>query len=338
MEVHNDSPDELHRVQGLWFEDGSLIIQAGNSQFRVYRGVLVARSSIFQDMLSLAQPPSSDLVEGCPLVHLHDNPGDVSVFLKAIFDSEFFETHPTPSRLEIISSILRLSHKYAIDYLRRRALVHLSSAFFTTLSALQESGSTDGDLWPWKCSSSETPLLISLIHCIQLAREVGALWILPYAFYRLADVCAHASDLVTCIKPGLFNGIPTQLSDDDQIAFVRGYCVQISTGTLDILRFLRTSASVPGCASQYDCLLSRLAALELAESDRRTPEYLADPLFLWYGQDWQRLADACNICLESLKVNHQRARQMFWDQLPQMYGLPGWEELERMKADTLGTA
>lgn len=88
MEAHNDSLDKLHRVQDLWFADGSLIIQAGNSQFRVYHGVLTARSSIFQDMLSLVQPPGSDLVEGCPLIHLHDNPGDVSVFLMAIFDSE----------------------------------------------------------------------------------------------------------------------------------------------------------------------------------------------------------------------------------------------------------
>ena len=87
MEIDSE-PDALTRVQELWFEDGNLIIQAGNSQFRVYRGVLAARSSVFRDMLSFPQPPESELVEGCPVVLLHDSGAEVAVFLRAIFDSE----------------------------------------------------------------------------------------------------------------------------------------------------------------------------------------------------------------------------------------------------------
>ncbi|KAJ7119172.1 hypothetical protein C8R44DRAFT_673527 [Mycena epipterygia] len=341
MEVDIE-PDGIRRVQELWFEDGNLVIQAGRSQFRVYRGVLAARSSVFQDMLSFPQPPDSELVEGCPLVRLHDNPAEVSVFLKAIFNSEFFEMYPTPTRLEIIAGVLRLSHKYSVDYLRRRALVHLSSAFFTTLSAVNSASgltaaATDASLWTrpsWDMSSESR----HLSYAIQLAREVGALWVLPYAFYELARICAEGPDILTCLKPGNFNGVSTQLSEDDQIAFVKGYCVQISSSTSGILRFLQDPASIPGCSVGYDCLLGRLNASALAESDRLSPEYLADPLFLWYESDWERLADVCGMCLRSLKGTHQSACQTFWDQLPQMYGLPGWEELEKMKADSLGTA
>ncbi|KAF8145623.1 hypothetical protein K438DRAFT_1425906, partial [Mycena galopus ATCC 62051] len=50
--------------QDLWFEDGNIVIQAGNSQFRVYRGVLAKRSSVFQDMLSSPQPPDAETIEG----------------------------------------------------------------------------------------------------------------------------------------------------------------------------------------------------------------------------------------------------------------------------------
>ncbi|KAJ7700677.1 hypothetical protein B0H17DRAFT_882729, partial [Mycena rosella] len=76
---------EPHRVEELWFEDGNLVLQAGNSQFRLHRSILAARSPVFQDMLSFPQPPESELVEGCPLVRLPDAESEVTVFLKAIF-------------------------------------------------------------------------------------------------------------------------------------------------------------------------------------------------------------------------------------------------------------
>jgi aldehyde:ferredoxin oxidoreductase len=39
--------------------------------------------------------------------------------------------------------------------------------------------------------------------------------------------------------------------------------------------------------------------------------------------------------MDSMKAAHREARQEFWEQLPKMYGLPGWEELEKMKAEDL---
>jgi hypothetical protein len=86
MDVDSE-PIQPQHVQELWFDDGNIVIQAGNRQFRVYRGVLAARSTVFQDMLSFPQPPDSELVEGCPLVQLHDSTAEVTVLLKAIFDS-----------------------------------------------------------------------------------------------------------------------------------------------------------------------------------------------------------------------------------------------------------
>lgn len=77
-----------HRVQELWFDDGNLVIQAGNSQYRVFRGILAARSPVFQDMLSFPQPPDSELVEGCPVVFLPDSSMEVGAFLRAIFEPE----------------------------------------------------------------------------------------------------------------------------------------------------------------------------------------------------------------------------------------------------------
>ncbi|KAJ7821698.1 hypothetical protein B0H14DRAFT_3733280 [Mycena olivaceomarginata] len=47
----------------------------------------------------------------------------------------FFEPFPTPTTFPILASVLRMSHKYDAEALRKRALVHLSQAYPTTLEA-----------------------------------------------------------------------------------------------------------------------------------------------------------------------------------------------------------
>lgn len=76
-----------HRIPDLWFEDGNVILQAEQSFFRVYTGILSARSTVFRDMFSFPQPETEDLMEGCPIIVLHDSAEDVNYFLKAIYDS-----------------------------------------------------------------------------------------------------------------------------------------------------------------------------------------------------------------------------------------------------------
>ncbi|KAJ7689810.1 hypothetical protein B0H17DRAFT_936768, partial [Mycena rosella] len=44
----------------------------------------------------------------------------------------FLEPRPSKADLDVVISILHLSNKYDVDYLRRRALGHLSSLYPTT--------------------------------------------------------------------------------------------------------------------------------------------------------------------------------------------------------------
>lgn len=69
-----------------WFDDGNIILQAEQTQFRVYRGLLASSSTIFSDMLSVPQPNTPDqLVEGCPVVELPDLARDWEHVLRALF-------------------------------------------------------------------------------------------------------------------------------------------------------------------------------------------------------------------------------------------------------------
>jgi hypothetical protein len=75
-----DSPTE--RVTDLWFEDGTIILQAGSTSFRVYKGLIAARAPALGDALE----NSEETIDGCPLVRLPDSPEDLTHFLRCIHD------------------------------------------------------------------------------------------------------------------------------------------------------------------------------------------------------------------------------------------------------------
>ena len=141
----------------LWFSDGSVVLQAESTLFRVHKSQLARRSVVFSDMFTLPQPVvstshatfSDESHEGCPVVRLHDTAADVANLLLALYDGPYvFSWLPrtiqlTPSRrtfgdndpddFAIVSGILRLSTKYAMDSLRSKAIAHLNIAWPPTL-------------------------------------------------------------------------------------------------------------------------------------------------------------------------------------------------------------
>ncbi|KAJ7753407.1 hypothetical protein DFH07DRAFT_744413 [Mycena maculata] len=332
--------NQRQRVEELWFEDGSIIIHSGTREFRVHRGILVACSLIFRDMFLLPQPIDSETVEGCPLVCLPDSAADVTVFLKAIFYSSFFMPFPARTEFETIVGCLRLSHKYEVDYLRRRALVHLTSQYRTTLSewdtsTYDEDDEDDPARSALDITSFKSPFGQAHEICvIELAREVDAPWLLPLAFYSLSAQFSMYPGRDVFLG-AVHNGVPTSLSAEDQERFLAGHLIQTQSALAEILRFLSDPLDIVGCTSAMDCARARFRAI--ARAGEYNHDYPSVPLHIWGSNEWQTL-DVCPTCLAVLEETHEAARQVFWDKLPEIYGLPPWEELEEMKAAAIGTA
>ncbi|KAJ7452205.1 hypothetical protein FB451DRAFT_695926 [Mycena latifolia] len=63
-----DQDTSYTRVDDLWFPEGTLVIRAERTIFRVIQSILAARSSVFRDMLALPQPTDSDteIIDGSP--------------------------------------------------------------------------------------------------------------------------------------------------------------------------------------------------------------------------------------------------------------------------------
>ena len=69
--------------------DGSVVLKAESTLFRVHISQLVRRSLFFQDIFSLSQPENSSVgldgtFDGCPLLVLYDSAEDLSNLLKAL--------------------------------------------------------------------------------------------------------------------------------------------------------------------------------------------------------------------------------------------------------------
>ena len=99
--------------------------------------------------------------------------------------NRFFEPAPTLTELRVITEILGLSHKYDVQYLRRRALTHLSSAYPTTFLSYQTEEQYKDSNAKMQTQSYPSPSSPSdHFNLIRLAKEVGALWILPAESYH----------------------------------------------------------------------------------------------------------------------------------------------------------
>ncbi|KAJ7184651.1 hypothetical protein C8R46DRAFT_883383 [Mycena filopes] len=309
------------RVEELWFFDSGLVVQAEQSLYRVSGGVLAARSPIFKDMLSLTQPPDAETIEGCPVVRLPDSAADVTCFFRAIFDSSFFEPHPNKVHLEDVISILHLSNKYAVEYLLRRALVHLSSNYPTTLSEWRKRRTSISEV-------ADDDFVSSIVASIQIAREVNALWVLPVVFYDAAS--NDEAILDQTLECATYGGRPAKLSDDDKMLFLKSSMQICRQGTV-ITRFLHSPSIIPGCQGGARCTFERLHVLSNSLSDNDD-----DPLNLIpFSRFTSVLGGCCQICHSFSKDAWKEAREEFFSKLPGFCGLPPWEGLEKMKADAL---
>ena len=88
-DVDIDAESATRRDQDLWFEDGSVVLIAQTTTFRVHRSVLSRHSDTFTGLFSIPQPAnpeSVELIDGCPVVRVADSAHDFQHLLRALYD------------------------------------------------------------------------------------------------------------------------------------------------------------------------------------------------------------------------------------------------------------
>ena len=83
-EASKDSVDSLKRSKEFWIEDGNIVLVAGETAFRVYRGLLALQSTIFADLFASSSPSAEERYDDCPVIRLTDSPQDLTHLLRAL--------------------------------------------------------------------------------------------------------------------------------------------------------------------------------------------------------------------------------------------------------------
>ena len=79
-------PDAHLRFEQLYFEDGSVVLISGTLRLKLHRTILAKYSGVFRDMLQVASTSAGETLEGCPIVHVTDDPQHLILFFNMIYD------------------------------------------------------------------------------------------------------------------------------------------------------------------------------------------------------------------------------------------------------------
>ncbi|GJE91294.1 BTB/POZ domain-containing protein [Phanerochaete sordida] len=311
-EMLNIEKADFTKSVDIWYADGSVVLVADKTAFRVHTSILACSCEVFRDMASIPQPTgedSSETFEGCPVLRLQDSTGDLHHFLKAIYDFSYFRPgvkKPFP----VVAAILRLSTKYIAPVLRAQAIEMFTSAYPATYAAWKARGTarlvaaTEGEF---------SALVV-------LAEQTDARALLPAVFYAaaprpLAETLAalHALPLGEAAR------------QDAAARFLLGRERLQREMTRDVLAFLRNGFARPGCQNGNDTnALVNYCRTALDAMAHDTPYYeqcINDPGAVGAA------IPVCPICTTTIKDHIEGAVEKVWQRLPEIFGLPAWEVL-----------
>ncbi|KAJ7446325.1 hypothetical protein FB451DRAFT_1537771, partial [Mycena latifolia] len=296
------------RLYALWFSNDTVVLRAEDRGFRVTKAILAARSSVFQAMFEFPQPTSDvdDTMDGSPVVLLHDSAVDVEAFLHAIFDSSYFMPPPAAIDFHAVLGILRLSHKYNVDYLHKRALHHLETVYPTQVTDYQAILTNN--------LHYKSGLIALDLKAIPILQEVGAIWLLPCAFYSVgtypAETLLSAGDAWSNLSP----------ETKQTCLLLHPYMVR---WTYQLLQILEPSAA--NCISQDPCDSVRRDTLMACVWDHAADQIDQDPMSEWDAREWDSLqTQLCPDCFTRAREEHDFILTGIWERLPGICGLDEW--------------
>ncbi|TFK81977.1 hypothetical protein K466DRAFT_501158 [Polyporus arcularius HHB13444] len=307
---------EHKKDEEFWYEDGNIFLIAGDTRFRVFKGILADLSPVFRDMFSIPHPrvntSSSKAAQLCPVVHVSDPPEELRYLLRVCFPktgaSRYLSPDPT---YDEVSALIRLGHKYQIPQLVESSLDYLKRYY-----------SDDLEVWA-KAGRKKRPPKFRKSHAIgvvNLARLTGCTQLLPPA---LLSCCLLRSDAV--VAGAAREGAPGEsLSlDDIRLCYLaRGKLA--AAGVETALRVCQPLVS-DTCSKTLRCVVL------LIELVVKLPEQ-ADQLCT--GNPFRSYADRfgflrgklCGSCYAMLEERDREERRAMWKKLPELLGIDvdGW--------------
>ncbi|KAI5896296.1 uncharacterized protein SCHCODRAFT_02614494 [Schizophyllum commune H4-8] len=304
----------------IWFDDGNIVLQAENVQFRFFQGILAAYSPFFKDVFSIPQPAAgADVVEGCPVMRLPEKAADVNYMLSFILESK--SSKLTPSVADIVAA-LKMGHKYLIAILWDDAVERLRYEFPERLDEYQErrDKSTVYTRIRFDKDCPGRPL-----HLVDAVKDAGLERILPALCHRVVekstlDTLMHGPTSVARLEdPSL----------QTRIMLLGARAKRPSIRARLMRRAYSEPRTVPSeCLSPQRCQDIRRS--KLIRCLQRIEEDAKSVLFRPWPTDGQtkQKRPLCWLCVHEMQEKLAAEQQAIWDELPSLFGLPSWAELK----------
>ncbi|KIP01846.1 hypothetical protein PHLGIDRAFT_325470 [Phlebiopsis gigantea 11061_1 CR5-6] len=305
------------RDPDLWFTDGSVVLRADDALYRVYSGILSQASPVFRAMFGIPQPAyGSESYDGCPLVHMPDSAQDLRPFLRALYDcSQFNVSELTLKDTPMIVSVLRISTKYEVRSLRKRAIDALLLRYPITYN--------DYITTSW----TARPQLDHPRHVLvaNIAREADVPILLPTALLA----CAATANSLTLWDGMTHEGVHYALCEPNKRALFLGRPKLAHIARHKTQAFFFHSHSTAGCKARQRC--DEFCRIFADAFDHRDDPWV-NP---FYRMNWKSVQSACcEPCATSWEQIQTSECDLAWQALPSYFDLPPWHELEKL---TYGT-
>ncbi|KAJ7758317.1 hypothetical protein B0H16DRAFT_1885317 [Mycena metata] len=310
-------PTELERSLDFWFEDGTIILQAENMLYRVYLGFLASRSAVFRDMFSTPRPADEPLVEGCPVVQLHDTVEDLTRFLKALLPSNppgpvntcpalLPSNPPGPvntcpvSNLSELVSVLRLSDKYDVPALCASMESILAALYPTTLKEWDA-----GRVLNLAVTRGLHSILPEVLYCVITRDEPSRIAQIQDEEYR--TLCSSRDTLSRLTQIGFYVALHTFSVGEDEDS---------------------NCANMAACESERARVMRKQLSDDLGVYSRGYDwnDPFDSPELRFSARD-DKDTDLCANCLEVAHLEHNEQREWGWHRLPDIFDLGAWEWL-----------
>ncbi|KAG1901450.1 uncharacterized protein F5891DRAFT_1029566 [Suillus fuscotomentosus] len=303
---HPNEIEESHspppHLNDLWYDDGSVVLKAGNDFFRVHGSILSQKSSVFATILLQSQTENTETHEGCPVVALGDDAEELRQLLLTIYEISYFEDNA--QYFVYLCAVLRLSTKYEMKRLRDLALQRLKRGVPTTLASFDDPEYQDD-----RATAQKNVLAV-----INLARETKCLELFPCAYY-------YCSRLPTSTIFKGSGGVILALPDITACMLGKEQLLNVQRQTTHPFLYTLPKKTKSGSRCKNRCEGNDRLLLEyLQRQDFRRPCTLEQFI------DWEKIG-ACKNCASPHQSVHTKGRQEAWAQLPGIFGLESWEKI-----------
>ncbi|PIL26475.1 hypothetical protein GSI_12233 [Ganoderma sinense ZZ0214-1] len=299
------------RHEEFWFADGSVVLVARNTGFRVFRSLLAAQSTVFSDMLSSSSPNAEEMFEGCPVVHLSDSPQDVAYFLGVLLPKSQRTLYMRNLRFSFrrVAAIIRLAHKY-----------HVQDVLDQAILALGEYFTSDFDTW----ESDRIAVVLKSRHAVavvNLARLVDRPSLLPIALYECA-----------LLGSSVFKGYRRDENYVDRL----DQSDILAAKAVALISDVFVTEPCTRCERRGRCKGALKTMLEdaIGSDDASDPDVLNG----WGNtiKDWAKELRLCGPCEKAALARDTAARRRVWDELPDIFDVKVEEWNSSVGSEDLG--